>query len=290
MHQLKNLIHRTNTPLDPQKDVNAAEDFLSLLLHAHVTAAAHLLQSEDEQEALGDLAKKIVVNFVSFPRCTNAQEAQTCDDGVCAYASELLSLGLLWHGFHDAIKEGDGDRIIRYWKFLLVVFKSSNCRNYAKEAVNLLLQYHYLLSDRKKAQLIWSRCVNTHGYPGANIPCDLHMEHLNRRLKTVIRNMGANVKPASIQKAGKALAPVYNICQRFELQTSRSIQSHHHPVPKFGKDFETVLKLLDEEKVFVPMTGRQHDSFRFNSGLMEKLPREEVLKKVETNIKQLYQL
>ena len=102
--------------------------------------------------------------------------------------------------------------------------------------------------------------------------------------------MGANVKPASIQKAGKALAPVYNICQRFELQTSRSIQSHHHPVPKFGKDFETVVKLLDEEKVFVPMTGRQHDSFRFNSGLMEKLPREEVLKKVETNIKQLYQL
>ena len=141
-HQLKNLIHRTNAPLDPQKDMNAAEDFLSLLLHAHVTAAAHLLQSEDEQEALGDLAKKIVVNFVSFPRCTNAQEAQTCDDGVCAYASELLSLGLLWHGFHDAIKEGDGERIIRYWKFLLVVFKSSNCRNYAKEAVNLLLQYH----------------------------------------------------------------------------------------------------------------------------------------------------
>ena len=33
----------------------------------------------------------------------------------------LLSLGLLWHGFHDFVREGDGERILRYWKFLCVV-------------------------------------------------------------------------------------------------------------------------------------------------------------------------
>lgn len=35
-----------------------------------------------------------------------------CDDEVLLYATEVLSLGLLWHGFHDAVKEADGDRII----------------------------------------------------------------------------------------------------------------------------------------------------------------------------------
>lgn len=112
-------------------------------------------------------------------------------------------MGLIWHGFHDAIKEADGERILRYWRLLLVVFKSTSHRNYAKEAVNLLYQYHYSLSERQKMQLLWSRCVNTQGFQGKNIPCDLYMEHLNRRLKTVIRGMGGNITPARMQHAAK---------------------------------------------------------------------------------------
>ena len=80
-----------------------------------------------------------------YPRLNEDDEPEMCEDGVYVYATELLSLGLLWHGFHDSIREGDGDRILRYWKMLLIVFKSSNNHNYAKEAVNILLQYHYTL-------------------------------------------------------------------------------------------------------------------------------------------------
>ena len=52
-----------------------------------------------------------------------------------------------------------------------------------------LFQYLYQLSERQKEQLIWSHFVNTQGREGANIPADLHMEHLNRWLKTVLRNV-----------------------------------------------------------------------------------------------------
>lgn len=79
-------------------------------------------------ESVAELARHVLVNFV-----------QLSSNGSCMvyiYATELLSLGLLWHGFHDAIKEGDSDRILCYWK--LIIFKSTNHRNYAKEAVNLL--------------------------------------------------------------------------------------------------------------------------------------------------------
>ena len=288
MYQLRNLIHRTNVPSDPQKDMNAAEDFLLLLLHSHVTAAAQLLHSDNV--GLSELANRIVGTFVRLPRVTSTQEINTSDDGVCIYATELLSLGLLWHGFHDAVKEGDGDRIIRCWKFLLVVFKSTSCHNYGKEAVNLLLQYNYTFSERQKEQLLWSRCINTRGYPGANIPCDLHMEHLNRRLKSAIHNMGANVKPKSIQKAGKALACLQHICHIFEHQTATSIHSDHHPVPKFGKDLQMILKLLEEENVFTPTLTRRHASFSFTFCLMEKLSRQDQVKKVETSVNQLHSL
>lgn len=181
-----------------------------------------------------------------------------------------------------------GKVLLRYWKYLLVIFMSTNHRNYAKEAVNLLYQYTYVFSERLKAQLLWSRCINTRGYAGANIPCDLFMEHLNRRLKRVIHSMGANVNPAAIQKAGKAIASVHHVCEAFEQQTPSHGHSDHHPYPSFGKDFMTVLKVLKEENVFVPVSMRHHCSFNLKCGLMEKLSKKELLKKVEKTSKQLY--
>ena len=83
-----------------------------------------------------------------------------------------------------------------------MVFKSPSRQNYAKEAVNLLVQYYHVLTERQKTQLLWSHCVNTKGLPGKNIPCDLHMEHLNRRLKIILRNLGANITPKAVVKAG----------------------------------------------------------------------------------------
>ena len=186
MYQLRNLINRTAVPSDPEKNMNAAEDFMLLLLHAHVVQAGKVLQLQtaNSYKSVFDLAESIVDKYVRLPKTsTTTQSADQCQDGVYVYATELLSLGLLWHGFHDAIKEGDRERILRYWKMFLIIFKSTSHRNYAKEAVNLLFKYYYAFSERKKAQLLWSRCINTRGYPGTNIPCDLYMEHLNRRLK-----------------------------------------------------------------------------------------------------------
>jgi len=66
-----------------------------------------------------------------------------------------------WHSFHDAVKEGGGNRIIKYWKFNLLALKAANHKNYSIEALNLLLQIDYLLSPREAAQVKWCRTVNT---------------------------------------------------------------------------------------------------------------------------------
>ena len=123
-------------------------------------------------------------------------------DGVCNYACEVVNLGSLWHCYHDAIREGDGDRVMLIWKFLLLVFKAFRRKNYSLEAAILLLQNQYFLSPRKAAQLRWSRFVNTRGRGGCNIPCDLHL--------------GSNIQPHSIERAGKSLGVIHNICSLFE--------------------------------------------------------------------------
>lgn len=286
MYQLRNVINRTMVPPDPEKNMNAAEDFMLLLVHTHVIQAARVLQLKNPTSSAIKLSESIISEFIHLPRLSSTTRSE-CDDGVYMYAKELLTLGLLWHSFHDAIREGDGERILRYWKFLLIVFKSTNHRNYAKESVNVLCQYYYKFSERQKAQLLWSRCVNTRGYAGANIPCDLHMEHLNRRLKTIIRGMGSNISPSRIQKASRSLAAVQRVCDTFERETVKSMHSDHHPYPSFGKDFRTVLSILEDENVFEHVPGRKHASFSFNCGLLETVKREELVKKVQRSISQI---
>ena len=43
------------------------------------------------------------------------------------------------------------------------------------------------------------------------MPYDLHMEHLNRTIKNMIKCMGGNVSPEAIVKAGKALG-LHTMC------------------------------------------------------------------------------
>ena len=52
-----------------------------------------------------------------------------------SYAREVLTLGLLCLEFVDAIRNGDGSRILHSWKFFLLYFKSSSHVNYSIEAL-----------------------------------------------------------------------------------------------------------------------------------------------------------
>ena len=78
------------------------------------------------------------------------------------------------------------------------------------------------------------------------------MDHLNWRLKSVIRGMGANVNAAAIESAGKSITVVDHVCQLFQQHS----QSGHHPIPPFG-DFNKVLSVLEEENVFMTLSNHQ---------------------------------
>ena len=200
--------------LDPAKNLRDCEDFLLITLHSHTVAAANAILLGDQQyKDVTELATAVVEKFCNF----DLDIKVSSNDKVYLYGKEMLNLGILWFAFNDAIKEGDGDRVLRYWKLLLVVFKAKHHTNYAKEAIILLSQYHCRLSERKAAQLKWSRFVNTKGIAGGNISCDLHLEHLNRRLKGMIAGMCSNgTNPETIDRAARSLGVVNRICNTFE--------------------------------------------------------------------------
>lgn len=137
---------------------------------------------------------------------------------------------------------------------------------------------YYTFSERQKEQLIWSRCINTTGHPGANILCDLFMEHLNRRLKMVIRSMGAN-SPSSIQRAGKAIASV---------QCAKPLNGRQPlwlpPLPLIWQGLWVGFR-TSKARQGVP--SYFYTKAQFKCGLMEQANRKNLLKKVENTINQL---
>ncbi len=142
----------------------------------------------------------------------------------------MISLGLLLMEFTDAIREGDGTRIIRCWRYFLLLFKASDRKNYAIEAFTLLAQHKYLFSPRMAKQLQWSRTVNVHGRPGKNIPADLHMEHLNRVCKDAISGLGSNITDNSIQRVGRCLGRLEGILQHYDKDNGVKEVSGRHSI------------------------------------------------------------
>lgn len=263
------------------------------MLYSHVIAAANTVLSGATARDVTSLSKTIVDHFVhiSVPskpadssNSAESTDATASDDTsdsnkVTLYAMQVLSLGLIWHNFHDAIKEGDGNRIIQCWKFLLLAFKATNRKNYSIEALNLLLQVNYLLSPREAAQVKWCCTVNTTNFQGHNVPMDLHLEHLNRRLKSAIRNMGSNVTDNSVKLAAESVDFIDHVWHVFETASSRKKRnSDKHSCPSFDKDLALILSVLLEQDFFTTKEQRHHKTFKNLKDFFTKLKYKPLLK------------
>lgn len=187
-------------------------------------------------------------------------------DTVMVYGKEVLSLGMLYLEFTDGIREGDGSRILRCWRYLLLVFKATNKRKYAVQAATLLIQYHFIFTERMKQQLMWSRTINTSSRKGKNIPMDLHMEHLNRDLKGAIGHLSSNINKATIDRIAQSLYKVSIIKENFDNCTGVPQDSCYHSTPPLSKDLQRVVEEVTKKNVYTRLQGRRHLQFKTMKG------------------------
>ena len=199
-----------------------------------------------------------------FPREHASESVRALvPDGVFSYASAVLNDGLLLLEFKDAIREGDGPRILRCWKVLLMYFHFARHKNYQLEAFQLLAEINAAASPRIASQLTWSRCVNVKGGKGKNIPLDLHMEHLNRTIKDYVATLGANVAEQSILQCGRSLKGLIETCSNLDEQLGISPFSTSHNKANTSNDEKAIIKELTEtSRVFNYVPGRNHKSFK----------------------------
>ena len=92
----------------------------------HLYLERHLQLEKDNESATEEVAatnEESATEEVAAADEESATEEESFNDSVYAYAVDLLGLGLFWHFFRDSVREGDGDQIVRYWKFMAAIFR-----------------------------------------------------------------------------------------------------------------------------------------------------------------------
>lgn len=269
--QLRNVINRRNVVNDPKENVNACDDFFTLVVNCHFlvvvmkklgmsdlddaptvgnfTANSWMMSDDDRRTALYQFCQEIIAENVHLP--LNPVESDNISDKVQEYVMEVMSLGIFYLNYKDTIKHGDGGRVLTTWKYLLPIFKAGDRRNYSVEVLLTLYNCYFVYSPCQAKQLLWSRFINTHGLPHKNISVDLHMEHLNRLCKEAIKGLGANKTPSAIKRIGDAIGPLHAVLENFDDSVLHSNLDTSHKVASSQKDRNKIFQLsvvLDEHQ------------------------------------------
>lgn len=199
----------------------------------------------------------------SSPGCKTPLKETKAGDDVYNYNCALMTDCFLFFNFLDAIKEGDGARIMRQYKYIMLYCKAdgSHSTKYALECLYQFFLVHALLSQRDSERFVWNRSVNNSGKKGANIPFDEDTEHDNNAVKQGIRNLGPNVTEKAVQRLSYARSPTASILGNLDDSIKRMLPSGKHSHGSLEGDLNELIKRAVELKIFTEVEGRSYKTF-----------------------------
>lgn len=190
-------------------------------------------------------------------------------DDMFNYQCSFLEYGMIILNFFDAVRCGDGRRIVRSWKFQLPYLrKDPGSTKYALEALGLLFQVNALLSPKDAHSLIWNRSALVSGH---NIPLDLVLEFYNRMLKEVKRNLGPNAtNTKAIDRYCHAINLTKTVLDNFDHECGVIRRSGRHYEMAATSDLRKVVTELMCQNAFCWTPGRSYGHFTdFDSSLLD---------------------
>lgn len=222
------------------------------------------------------------------PQEDDNSKPESPDDNIYNYHKAKLSYGLVLLDFNDAIREGDGERVIYLYRILLLIYKSHGCHKYAYTTLLLLVKVTALLSESQAFRLKWNRFCNAIGSLARNIPLDLQLEHDNNFVKAFLKALGSNVNEINAQRVSGSLNYMTTIMQTVD----KDCKSHSRTgTVRGGKDpAETVIQITDDlmkGNVFTECPQREgYKGFsKFSGNLTKKLDYRDLFHWIKDHLK-----
>lgn len=209
-------------------------------------------------------------SLVMPPPDTTPASPTDCDHRF-EHSTARLGFGFLLLDFLDAVKEGDGERLMRLYTIALLFYKAYGHANYAYSTFLLTVQLNGTLSPQVAHSLKWNRFWNNRGGKGRNIPLDLHLEHLNRFLKSFLKGLGPNLNEASAARISRSIGVYRQMMEDTdsELGISRPSGAHHM---NMMDDILALVDTMQEAQLFKETPGPVYAAFPgFRRQLLAKL-------------------
>lgn len=218
-------------------------------------AQAHGLEIRDHEPT-------VTAECLETSECPMDTDVRAQDD-MYHYQCNFLEHGLLYMNFLDSISEGDGDRILLCWKFLLLHFHADKggSAKYALEALYLQFQQQALLTPRQAYRQKWNRGVNNQGHIGKNVPLDLEVEHNNNMLKEAVRKMGPSLSLHAVNRAAKMTKLAAETVDKIAHECQIMRRSGKHFVKSTKKDMQKIVQVLFQQKALLNVPGRSYKHF-----------------------------
>ena len=289
LHQLKCVINRRNVNTTVSKDYHADSAFIDLVGEGHILSLAmghfgmedlhspctvlppgiHLANVEHKKKVLKSLVGEMVDNHLmnklvqSLDHVENEEEIHGDDngDGVYNYATNFVKIWLLRKVSIVATRSGDGMRIIRHWKYAMLLYHEAHKVKYRLEAFLLLASTSALYTPRQQHQVIWNRFINLSGGSGKNLDGDYVIELMNKYAKSRVKLIGPNHSPETVMRIGKTMMFCHDVTRHLECEIGADPMSRQHIAQDTTGDLTKIVLELRKANVFNRIPGRAHGTF-----------------------------
>ena len=132
---------------------------------------------------------------------------------------------------------------------------------------------HAILPSSQALRLKWNRSCNGSGLPGQNIPLDLRKEHDNEDIKTMWRNLGANLDEHSAERTAGTLESRQLVYKAVDRDCDLKEQHFSRDNPKEEEAVHKIISALLNNGVFMKGPGREgYSAFpKFKRDLIDSL-------------------
>ena len=207
-------------------------------------------------------------------------------DHLYNYTHQLLILLLLRENHNNAIKLGDGARVLRLYKYFMLFFKVSSCPKYAIAMLHLQAQVNCLLTPRLAHSLVWNRFVNHQGRVDTNHPMDLDVEHDNKFFKNDCHSYRGEFTEKTINRIGRSMEKSNQIVMNFHQNTSVAKPSGIHTKLSTEDDVKALVEHVYSANVYKNIPGRAHSAFpNVSHNLLSQIDMEKCHKWMKTSLK-----
>ena len=199
------------------------------------------------------------MQFPSNDEESRETEDKEKEDFIFNYGCLHIALGVMLRNAEDSVKEGDGERLIRVWKFLTYIFRMKGHNKYALAGLRIIASVEGLLTPRQAHRLTWNRFAGRKEGRGTRISRDLRVEQINKISKEEIRALGfPNINEESVVSATRATSAIDEMQQQTKQDLGMSSRSGHHSNKRSIKTFQCILEQIHRKvKMFQFTPGRE---------------------------------